>query len=51
MDMRIVTMAGALVWMSHGLKAIPGQHYGADTLPNVIAALASMGLKRMPKNG
>lgn len=36
-----LTMAGTLVWMSHGLKAIPGQHYGADTLPNVIAALAA----------
>lgn len=40
-----LTMAGALVWMSRDLKTIPGQHYGADTLPNVIAALsAAVGL-------
>lgn len=36
-----LTVAGALVWMSRDLTAIPGQHYGADTLPNVIAALSA----------
>jgi hypothetical protein len=35
-------LAGALVWMSRDLTAIPGQHYGADTLPKVVAGLSAL---------
>lgn len=36
-----LTVAAALIWMSRDLTAIPGQHYGADTLPKVIAGLSA----------